>query len=52
MRYDLNDHMSLTLEGLNLTEETSDRWAYDDVQLSQQHQSYGRIITFGFRLTY
>lgn len=52
MRYDLNDHMSLTLEGLNLTEETSDRWAYDDVQVSQQHQSYGRIITFGFRLTY
>lgn len=50
--YDFNENVTFSLEALNLTEETTDRWAYEDVELSQQHQSYGRIITAGMRLKF
>lgn len=51
-RYDINDRFSVTLEGQNLTNETTDRWAYEDVKLVQQHQSVGRIVSMGVRFTY
>ncbi len=50
--YDFSDNATLTLEAINLTEERTDRWAYEDVELAQQSQSYGRIISLGLRLKY
>jgi outer membrane receptor protein involved in Fe transport len=45
------DHLSLTLEGLNLTNQTEDRWAYQDEPLVTQYSSTGRQIFAGFRLS-
>lgn len=50
--YDFSENVTLTVEAINLTEEPSNRWAYEDVQVSQQSQSYGRIITAGMRLKF
>jgi hypothetical protein len=44
--------VSLSLDAINLTEEPTNRWAYEDVELAQQSQSYGRIITVGMRFKY
>lgn len=50
--YDFNDNFTVTLEAINLTEEPTNKWAYEDVQISQQSQSYGRIITAGVRMKF
>jgi TonB-dependent receptor len=50
--YDFNDNLTFTLEGLNLTEEPTNRWAYDDVKFAQQSLSHGRIVTAGLRLRF
>jgi TonB-dependent receptor len=45
------DYLSLTIEGLNLTNQTEDRWAYQDEPLVTQYSSTGRQIFAGFRLS-
>jgi iron complex outermembrane receptor protein len=45
------DFLSLTIEGLNLTNQTEDRWAYQNEPLVTQYSSTGRQIFAGFRLT-
>ena len=45
------DHLSFSIEGLNLTNQTEDRWAYQDEPLVTQYSSTGRQIFAGFRLS-
>lgn len=45
------EHLSITVEGLNLTNQTEDRWAYAAEPLVTQYSSTGRQIFAGFRLT-
>ena len=45
------DFLSFTVEGLNLTNQTENRWAYQDEPLVTQYSSTGRQIFAGFRLT-
>jgi iron complex outermembrane recepter protein len=45
------DFLSFTVEGLNLTNQTEDRWAYQDEPLVTQYSSTGRQIFAGFRLS-
>ena len=45
------EYLSLSIEGLNLTNQTEDRWAYQDEPLVTQYSSTGRQIFAGFRLS-
>ncbi len=45
------DYLSITLQGLNLTNQTEDRWAYAAEPLVTQYSSTGRQVFAGFRLT-
>ena len=45
------DYLSISIEGLNLTNQTEDRWAYQDEPLVTQYSSTGRQIFAGFRLS-
>jgi iron complex outermembrane receptor protein len=45
------DFLSISIEGLNLTNQTEDRWAYRDEPLVTQYSSTGRQIFAGFRLS-
>jgi TonB-dependent receptor len=45
------DFLSISIEGLNLTNQTEDRWAYQDEPLVTQYSSTGRQIFAGFRLS-
>jgi len=49
MRWDFNDHLSFSLEGLNLTNQTSNRNAYVDSPVVTQYSSTGRQISAGLR---
>ncbi|HEY6123221.1 MAG TPA: TonB-dependent receptor [Steroidobacteraceae bacterium] len=51
VRYQFNDHLSMSIEGLNLTNQTEDRWAYEAEPLVTQYSSTGRQIFAGFRLS-
>lgn len=50
--YRINPSMSLTLEGLNLTNQTSNRFAYDGSEVVTQYASTGRQYFLGFRATF
>ena len=52
VKYQFNDNLSFSLEGLNLTNQTEDRWAYQNEPLVTQYSSTGRQIFAGFRLIY
>ena len=41
------DYLSFSIEGLNLTNQTEDRWAYQDEPLVTQYSSTGRQIFAG-----
>jgi TonB-dependent receptor len=49
--WQVRDFLSFTVEGLNLTNQTENRWAYQDEPLVTQYSSTGRQIFAGFRLT-
>lgn len=49
--YNLNDHISLTFEGINLTDEVSDQYLTPDDRLSFYHH-YGRSFFIGARYNY
>ena len=50
--YKFNKNMSLSLEALNLTEETSNRFGYADDPVVTQYAAPGRQFFVGFRMTY
>jgi outer membrane receptor protein involved in Fe transport len=54
MQYNINANMSLRLEGLNLTNQTSNRYLYSATSASvvSSYASTGREITFGIRYKY
>ena len=49
--FQATDYLSFTIEGLNLTNQTENRWAYADEPLVTQYSSTGRQIFAGFRLS-
>lgn len=51
MTYSPNKNLSFSLEGLNLTNQTTNRYAYN-VPVVSQYGSTGRVITLGVRYKY
>ena len=49
-RYDFTENLSVTAEAQNLTNETTDKWVYRDVEIAQQYLGAGRIFSLGVRL--
>lgn len=52
MSYKFTDFLSVTVEGLNLTNQTSDRYAYEGQNAVTQYASSGRIYRIGARLRF
>lgn len=50
--YAVNDHLTLSLEGLNLTAETDQRWAYEANPIAAQYRATGRQYFAGARLRF
>jgi TonB-dependent receptor len=50
--YNIGEHLTLTLEGLNLTNETDDRWVYQADPIVAQYSAPGRSYFAGFRLQF
>lgn len=51
VKYQATDWLQFSIEGLNLTNQTEDRWAYEAEPLVTQYSSTGRQIFAGFRLS-
>jgi len=51
LKWQATEWLELTVEGLNLTNQTENRWAYQDDPLVTQYSSTGRQVFAGFRLT-
>ncbi|RYY27562.1 MAG: TonB-dependent receptor [Sphingomonadales bacterium] len=51
-RYSITRNFSLSLEGLNLTNQTSNRFAYDDNPVVTNYASTGRTLRAGVRVTF
>jgi iron complex outermembrane receptor protein len=51
VKFQVTDYLQFTVEGLNLTNQTEDRWAYENEPVVTQYSSTGRQIFAGFRLT-
>lgn len=51
MSYHVNDHLTASLEGLNLTNQTTNRYSFNQ-PVVLQYGSTGRTITFGLRYKY
>jgi outer membrane receptor for ferrienterochelin and colicin len=52
LTYNIGEHLTLTLEGLNLTAETDDRWVYQADPIVAQYSAPGRRYFAGFRLQF
>ena len=52
MSYKVTDFATLSLEGLNLTNQTSDRYAYQGQEAVTQYSSSGRILRAGLRVKF
>jgi TonB-dependent receptor len=52
LTYNIGEHLTLSLEGLNLTNETDDRWVYANDPLVAQYSAPGRQYFAGFRYQY
>lgn len=50
VKYQATDWLQFSIEALNLTNQTENRWAYQDEPLVTQYSSTGRQIFAGFRL--
>lgn len=50
--YKFNDNFALTLEALNLTNQTSNRFAYDGAEVVTHYSSTGRQYFLGLRATF
>jgi iron complex outermembrane recepter protein len=51
VKFQATDWLQFTIEALNLTNQTEDRWAYESEPLVTQYSSTGRQIFAGFRLS-
>ena len=51
VKFQATDWLQFSIEGLNLTNQTENRWAYEDEPLVTQYSSTGRQIFAGFRLS-
>jgi TonB-dependent receptor len=51
VRWQATDSLSISLEALNITNQTEDRWAYEADPVVTQYSSTGRQIFFGARMT-
>jgi iron complex outermembrane recepter protein len=51
VKYQATDWLQFSIEALNVTNQTENRWAYQDEPLVTQYSSTGRQIFAGFRLT-
>lgn len=52
IRYSLNDHIQLSADGINLTDEYRDRWVDIDAQRNYEHNHFGRTFIVGVRYKY
>jgi len=52
MRYKVNEHFELSLEGINLTDEYRDRFVDIDANRAYENNHFGRTILFGVRYTH
>jgi TonB-dependent receptor len=52
IRYNLNDHIQLSADGINLTDEYRDRWVDIDAQRNYEHNHFGRTFIVGVRYKY
>jgi iron complex outermembrane recepter protein len=52
LRWNVTDNLSVSLEGLNLTNQTTDRFAYVDSPVVSQYGSTGRQFVLGARFKY
>jgi TonB-dependent receptor len=50
--YDVNERMTFTFEGLNLTDQFDERWINSAYQFSNNYEHTGREFVFGFRYKY
>ncbi len=50
IRYQLNDHVELMLDGNNLTDQYRYRWTDLDARRNYENNHFGRIIMFGARV--
>jgi TonB-dependent receptor len=50
VKLQVTDWLQFSIEALNITNQTEDRWAYQDEPLVTQYSSTGRQIFAGFRL--
>lgn len=49
VRYSINDHFEVSLEGINLTDEYRDRYVDVDANRNYEYNHFGRTILFGIR---
>ena len=52
IRYNFSENLAISFEALNLTNQTTDRFAYVDNPLVTQYGGTGRQYTFGVRYRY
>ena len=50
--FNLFKNLAITLEGLNLTNQTSNRYAYQGENAVTEYSSSGRVYRLGARLTF
>ena len=49
IRYEINDHFEVSLEGINLTDEYRDRFVDIDANRNYEYNHFGRTFLFGVR---
>ncbi|TPW06015.1 MAG: TonB-dependent receptor [Alphaproteobacteria bacterium] len=52
MSYSLEDNLTLSFEGINLTDQFDERWINSQRQNSNNYEHTGREFVFGVRYTY
>jgi iron complex outermembrane recepter protein len=50
--YALNDHLTFSFEGINLTDQADDRWLNSELDFTESFEHTGRQYYVGFRYTY
>jgi outer membrane receptor protein involved in Fe transport len=50
--YNVSEHFTLSVEGLNLTNQPEERWVYQDDPLVAQYSAPGRQYFAGFKFQY
>ena len=52
MQYAINDHIRLSIEGVNLTDQYQDQFTDSRLNLPVVYHHTGREVLFGIRYTY